>query len=258
MSTRPFYPFALKPGWAPAVAVVMGLFLSPPPTALSQGIPAWADSAYALIQADLSRMLADQQTYFSAHGKYATDLQTLGCQSSAGVTMGINARAGGFSAAATHQALGATKGCAVYLGDVEVPTFPLSPDQPGRILCTQGSPAEPLADLRAEQDASPVSTPYDVPPSVRNPAFLLQAMERRYPPVLRDNGVGGTVQVKLHICDRGTVLAAVLEESSGYELLDNAALKVANAIRFTPARYEGSPVDVWVTLPITFTPGGEH
>jgi len=255
MFTRPARPLWYELASSFSALALITLFLCPPSAAHSQSFPTWADSAYALLQADLSRILDDQQTYFSVHGTYATDLKTLGCQSSVGVTIGMNSGGGGVSAAAIHDVLGPTRGCAVYLGEGEVPMFPLSPEEPGVIACTEDFPPEPLADLSADRNGTPVHSPFDVPPTVRQPSRVLEAMERRYPSTLRDSGIGGTAQLRLHICEKGTVLEAVLEESSGYELLDVAALRVASTILFDPARYEGAPVDAWVTIPITFTPG---
>jgi len=43
-----------------------------------------------------------------------------------------------------------------------------------------------------------------------------------------------------------------VNESSGYEALDQAALNVAEVYRFSPALNRENQVAVWVALPITF------
>lgn len=43
-----------------------------------------------------------------------------------------------------------------------------------------------------------------------------------------------------------------LQESSGHERLDNAALAVADEYRFAPAMNRDRNVPVWIALPITF------
>jgi TonB family protein len=43
-----------------------------------------------------------------------------------------------------------------------------------------------------------------------------------------------------------------IHESSGYEALDQAAINVARAMRFSPAEHEGAAVAVWIQLPIRF------
>jgi protein TonB len=79
-------------------------------------------------------------------------------------------------------------------------------------------------------------------------------MERRYPARLRNDWIGGTAEVALYVCDQGTVRAAVLRKSSGHQALDEAALDVVQTMAFKPAKHKGSPVGVWVTVPVTFKP----
>jgi TonB family protein len=44
----------------------------------------------------------------------------------------------------------------------------------------------------------------------------------------------------------------MVKQSSGHEALDDAALKVAEVMRFTPAMNDGQPVSAWIDLPIVF------
>jgi protein TonB len=78
-------------------------------------------------------------------------------------------------------------------------------------------------------------------------------METEYPPLLRDAGVGGTVTVWFFIDETGSVRTVLLKESSGLEALDEAALRVAGQIEFTPALNRDKRVSVWIALPITFS-----
>ena len=48
--------------------------------------------------------------------------------------------------------------------------------------------------------------------------------------------------------------AVVVATSSGHEALDEAGLRVARSMRFTPARNQGEIVPVWIAIPIMFTP----
>jgi protein TonB len=99
----------------------------------------------------------------------------------------------------------------------------------------------------------PTFTPMTVRPSVKNKAAVERAMVREYPPLLRDAGIGGTVQVHFYIDEEGKVVNTLVNTSSGYEAMDEAALKVANIIEFTPALNRDKRVAVWISLPITFT-----
>jgi len=75
---------------------------------------------------------------------------------------------------------------------------------------------------------------------------------REYPTVLRDAGIGGAPVLWLYISTDGGVLSTEVQESSGYEALDQAAQNVARAMRFSPARNGDEVVAVWVQVPIRF------
>lgn len=100
--------------------------------------------------------------------------------------------------------------------------------------------------------AAPTFTPYTVAPDITNRAEVGRALEREYPPLLRDAGIGGTVRVHFFIDENGRVQDTRLDQSSGHSQLDNAALAVADVMRFTPALNRDKKVPVWISLPITF------
>lgn len=105
----------------------------------------------------------------------------------------------------------------------------------------------------SEISAAPVFTPYTTKPDYTNAADVRRAMEREYPPLLRNAGIGGTTIVWFFIDENGVVKNQAVQASSGHEALDEAALRVAPVFEFTPAENRGNPVPVWVQLPITFT-----
>ena len=75
---------------------------------------------------------------------------------------------------------------------------------------------------------------------------------REYPPILRDAGIEGTVEVWFFISEEGIVGDRRVSKSSGQEQFDLAALKVADVFRFTPALNRDQRVAVWIQVPITF------
>jgi protein TonB len=77
-------------------------------------------------------------------------------------------------------------------------------------------------------------------------------LERAYPPLLRDAGIGGEVNVWFLIDEGGAVQKTLVNESSGYPALDEAALGVGRSMEFTPARNRDKAVPVWVSIPIKF------
>jgi len=101
--------------------------------------------------------------------------------------------------------------------------------------------------------SSPTFTPYTVAPDIRNRREVERALQREYPPLLRDAGIGGTVQVWFFINEEGLVQDTRVNESSGHSALDDAAIKVAGIFRFSPALNRDKKVPVWVSMPITFT-----
>jgi len=75
-----------------------------------------------------------------------------------------------------------------------------------------------------------------------------------YPPALFDQGIGGTVVLRLFVTTDGAVVpdSSRIQESSGYPALDSAALAAAPKLRYAPATRNGTPVAAPFTQPIVF------
>ncbi len=120
----------------------------------------------------------------------------------------------------------------------------------------EDNPVETLVQPRDEEMGSvmdaPGFTPMTVRPSLTNERELQRALEREYPVILRDAGIGGRVIVHLFIDEDGTVQRTLVAESSRHTSLDEAALRVAEVARFTPALNLDKVVPVWIQIPITF------
>jgi len=111
----------------------------------------------------------------------------------------------------------------------------------------------PPDEVDTDFSDAPVWTVRDVEPYYKNKEEMQRALEREYPPLLRDAGIGGTAVVWFLVDERGKVVQTQMQSSSGHGALDNAALKVADVAVFAPALHRDKPVAVWVALPITFT-----
>ena len=110
----------------------------------------------------------------------------------------------------------------------------------------------PPEESGGDLSAAPTFTPFTVAPEIQNRNEVIRAMEREYPPLLRDAGIGGTVRVYFFIDETGRVQDFRIDQSSGHQALDQAALNVAEVYQFSPALNRDQRVPVWVSFPITF------
>lgn len=112
---------------------------------------------------------------------------------------------------------------------------------------------KPEAKTVDELAMAPTFTPMTVRPELKNPDEVSRALQRAYPPLLRDAGIGGQVLMWFFIDEQGNVLRTQVKTSSGTSALDAAAQKVAEIMKFRPAYNRDVPVPVWVEIPIRFT-----
>ncbi len=75
-----------------------------------------------------------------------------------------------------------------------------------------------------------------------------------YPSLLRDQGVGGVVWLKVWVASSGEPGKITLLRGSGYRLLDDAALRAVQNWRFLPAKQGQQALASWVEFPIRFHP----
>ena len=135
--------------------------------------------------------------------------------------------------------------------------FPGGDQQPLRIIEIEtppqsAVPAAPLTPVEPTLGQRPVFTPHSVAPVLVNREEVMKALQEAYPPLLRDAGIEGRVLVYLFIEKNGGVKNLLINESSGHQALDMAALRVGAVMRFTPALNRDQPVPVWISLPIAF------
>jgi len=137
---------------------------------------------------------------------------------------------------------------------VEVPGAPLPIDgaetvERVHIATTVEAVPAPPADGAVAFELSEV----DVAPELANRGEVAAALSRLYPPLLRDAGVHGQVVLRFRVTPEGTVDRALVDvESASHDAFIEAAHRALAETRFTPARVDGEPVSVWVTLPMAF------
>ena len=110
-----------------------------------------------------------------------------------------------------------------------------------------------MAPMAACMDVSGVPfTPFTLAPALRNPEVVQRALRREYPATARDAGIGGTVELLVHIDTEGRVTEARIGEGAALTAFNDAALRVAEVMRFRPAMNRDVKVPVWIRLPVTF------
>lgn len=74
-----------------------------------------------------------------------------------------------------------------------------------------------------------------------------------YPSLSRELREQGRVMLRILVSSEGRAEEVLLHHSSGFERLDEAALKAVRAWRFVPARRGSESVPAWVIVPIEFS-----
>lgn len=83
------------------------------------------------------------------------------------------------------------------------------------------------------------------------PPVPVRTVPPDYPPDLRRDGVSGLVMVKCSIDEQGNVTETTVEKSS-HEAFEKPAMDAVKKWKFKPAKQDGSPVAIKVTIPIKF------
>ena len=65
-------------------------------------------------------------------------------------------------------------------------------------------------------------------------------------------GEEGTVLVRVLVTADGRAGEVELKRGSGYDRLDQAALRAVRKWRFVPATKNGEPTEAWLDQPVTF------
>ncbi|MFL5385539.1 MAG: energy transducer TonB [Longimicrobiaceae bacterium] len=116
-----------------------------------------------------------------------------------------------------------------------------------------------VGDFALERDAAELdSLDLGEMPELANRGEVARELARAYPRELLRAGMSGMVTVKMRLLENGTVddpTITILDTTAGFA---EGAVSAVQRMRFRPARLEGRPVKVWVTLPVTFVATGTH
>jgi len=111
------------------------------------------------------------------------------------------------------------------------------------------APAESTAiNTQSQVKAAPPSSAVPPRSDPRRPNS-----QPEYPPTSRRLGEAGTVVLLLLVDTDGRVKDARVDKSSGFERLDEAAVRESKSRwRFIPGSQDGKPVEAWTRVAVTF------
>lgn len=137
-----------------------------------------------------------------------------------------------------------------------------------RLLTTAPSPApaqfeappapevpSPPTPVVAEAPPTPPAPPAPPPPPKQIPAEAVQYLVRpapEYPRMSIRMGETGLVMVRVYIDEGGVPRQVLVEKSSNFPRLDEAAVVAVRGARFKPYLFNGAPTAGWARIPIPF------
>lgn len=132
---------------------------------------------------------------------------------------------------------------------IVVPVPLVSVPDPTAIAAT-ARPAPVASPVSAASSARPAPAPPITPPKFD--AAYLHNPAPDYPLEARRVREEGTVMLRVEVSPEGRALTVLVDHSSGWRLLDVAAMSAVRRWRFVPARQGSDPVAAWVLVPIQF------
>jgi len=128
-----------------------------------------------------------------------------------------------------------------------------APNAPTGVTTPQ-PPAPPIAAPVAVAPPAPPAAP-PAPPKVELPssdAAYLSNPKPPFPPISKRLGEQGTVRVRVLVGVDGLPQKVEIAQSSGYERLDQTALRATLGWRYVPGKRGGVPEPMWVIVPMPF------
>jgi protein TonB len=111
------------------------------------------------------------------------------------------------------------------------------------------------ATAQAQSDKVYAISDVQAPPKLSSTATAARLIQDSYPADLKSRGVGGMVELQFVVDDKGKVDPGSVEVVDATQTaLGEAAKKVVTKLDFNPAKVNGTPVRVKVTLPIIYKP----
>jgi protein TonB len=110
----------------------------------------------------------------------------------------------------------------------------------------------PIQQVTTQKVEPPPPAPKAIVPGTPAKVTYSPDVSQYYPDSERRAGHEGRTTIKVCIDAAGKVQSADVTQTSNFAPLDDAAQKVAKAMKFKPATSEGKPVATCVSLPVKF------
>lgn len=108
---------------------------------------------------------------------------------------------------------------------------------------------------QAQSDKVYAISDVQAPPKLSSSVTAARIIQDSYPADLKSRGVGGMVELQFVVDDKGKVEPGSVEVVDATQTaLGEAAKRVVTKLDFNPAKVNGTPVRVKVTLPIIYKP----
>lgn len=127
--------------------------------------------------------------------------------------------------------------------------------QPAEPAAPSGSGATDVAPSAAAIGGTAGGASAAPPPAVHKSVSaprILSKVEPDYPEDARQDGIAGTVGVKIEVLENGRTGEVRIVHSSGRSSLDEAALQAVRRWRFVPAEEDGQAIRCFTTLAVVF------
>lgn len=113
------------------------------------------------------------------------------------------------------------------------------------------------ASSATAQEVLPLIDTTNPTPGITPPKVLPDSITPRYPPIAIRCSAEGIVGLELSVLTSGVVTDVRITNSSGYGVLDDAALEEVRASRYMPALENGQPLAVRISTKIMWKLAGE-
>jgi len=134
----------------------------------------------------------------------------------------------------------------------DAPTAVAAPPAPLPPITAPVSPAVAVAMAPAPTQPRPAPAPAPKVELPSSDADYLQNPKPVYPALSKRLGEQGTVTVRVLIGTDGSAQQGEIQQSSGFDRLDQAALATVLKWRYVPGKRAGKPETMWFVVPIAW------